>query len=58
MDRLGAYGLRVPGRDLLLITPRKNFTAIAPDEIEVVDFAGRKLTTNSAERAPNEPPRP
>jgi ribulose-5-phosphate 4-epimerase/fuculose-1-phosphate aldolase len=50
----GHLSVRVPGRDLLLITPRKNFTAIAPDEIEVVDFAGRKLTANSAERAPNE----
>src|SRR5215207_5412871 len=50
----GHLSVRVPGSDLLLITPRKNFTAIAPDEMEVVDFAGRKLTANSAERAPNE----
>jgi ribulose-5-phosphate 4-epimerase/fuculose-1-phosphate aldolase len=50
----GHLSARVPGRDLFLITPRKNFTDIAPDEIEVVDFAGHKLTTNSAYRAPNE----
>ncbi|HEY7061972.1 MAG TPA: class II aldolase/adducin family protein [Chloroflexota bacterium] len=50
----GHLSARVPGRDLFLITPRKNFTQIAPDEIEVVDFDGRKLTTNSAYRAPNE----
>ena len=50
----GHLSARVPGRELFLITPRKNFTAIAPDHIEVVDFAGRKLTQNSAEGAPNE----
>jgi ribulose-5-phosphate 4-epimerase/fuculose-1-phosphate aldolase len=50
----GHLSARVPGRDLFLITPRKNFTAIAPDEIEVVDFDGRKLTANSVDRAPNE----
>ena len=50
----GHLSARVPGRELFLITPRKNFTAIAPDEIEVVDFDGRKLTANSLDRAPNE----
>jgi ribulose-5-phosphate 4-epimerase/fuculose-1-phosphate aldolase len=50
----GHLSARVPGRDLFLITPRKNFTDVAPDEIEVVDFDGQKLTANSAYRAPNE----
>src|SRR5690349_19704788 len=50
----GHLSARVPGRELFLITPRKNFTDITPEEIEVVDFAGHKLTTNSAYRAPNE----
>src|SRR5438067_289980 len=50
----GHLSARLPGRELFLITPRKNFTAIGPDEIEVVDFAGTKLTANSADRAPNE----
>ncbi len=50
----GHLSARVPGRELFLITPRKNFKLIAPDEIEVVDFDGRKLTTNSVDRAPNE----
>lgn len=50
----GHLSARVPGRELFLITPRKNFKEIAPDDIEVVDFEGRKLTTNSAYRAPNE----
>ncbi len=50
----GHLSARVPGRDLFLITPRKNFTAIGPDEIEVVAFDGSKLTTNSVDRAPNE----
>jgi len=50
----GHLSARVPGRELFLITPRKNFNEIAPDEIEVVDFEGHKLTTNSAYRAPNE----
>jgi ribulose-5-phosphate 4-epimerase/fuculose-1-phosphate aldolase len=50
----GHLSARVPGRELFLITPRKNFTDIGPDEIEVVDFDGHKLTANSAYRAPNE----
>ncbi len=50
----GHLSARIPGRDLFLITPRKNFMDIAPDEIEVVDFDGHKLTANSAYRAPNE----
>jgi L-ribulose-5-phosphate 4-epimerase len=50
----GHLSARVPGRELFLITPRKNFKEIGPDEIEVVDFEGRKLTANSAYRAPNE----
>ncbi len=50
----GHLSARVPGRALFLITPRKNFTAIGADEIEVVDFDGTKLTTNSVDRAPNE----
>jgi len=50
----GHLSARVPGRDLFLITPRKNFKLIAADEIEVVDFDGHKLTANSVDRAPNE----